>query len=166
MRPPNQLLIEGSVSKRFEPVRQAFIENFTRRGELGGACCIYQDGEKVVDLWGGVRDRASGAPWRAARRGEDTMVVVHSTTKGLAAMAMALAHSRRWLDRSTTNAGTAVRARRESDSSSPYVVPDPPPSSAMIAVRTSRSSRSSVASATRNPTVASMAVPRSPSGGR
>jgi CubicO group peptidase (beta-lactamase class C family) len=74
-------------------VREAFIENFTRRGELGGACCIYQDGEKVVDLWGGVRDRASGEPWR-----KDTMVVVHSTTKGLAAMVMALAHSRGWLD--------------------------------------------------------------------
>ena len=35
----------------------------------------------------------SGEPWR-----DDTMVVVHSTTKGLAAMVMALAHSRGWLD--------------------------------------------------------------------
>lgn len=93
MKAPKRLLIDGSVSKRFEPVRDAFIENFTRRGELGGACCIYQDGEKVVDLWGGVRDRVGGEPWR-----NDTMTVVHSTTKGLAAMVMALAHSRRWLD--------------------------------------------------------------------
>ena len=93
MKAPKQLLIHGSVSRPFEPVRQAFIENFTHRGELGGACCIYQDGEKVVDLWGGLRDRASGEPWR-----EDTMVLVHSTTKGMAAMVMALAHSRRWLD--------------------------------------------------------------------
>jgi CubicO group peptidase (beta-lactamase class C family) len=53
----------------------------------------YQDGEKVVDLWGGVRDRRSYEPWRA-----DTMVVVHPATKGLAAMVLALAHSRRWLD--------------------------------------------------------------------
>jgi CubicO group peptidase (beta-lactamase class C family) len=93
MHRPKRLLIEGSVSRGFEPVREAFIENFTCRGELGGACCIYRDGEKVVDLWGGVRDRASGEPW-----GEDTMVVVHSTTKGLSAMVMALAHSRGWLD--------------------------------------------------------------------
>jgi CubicO group peptidase (beta-lactamase class C family) len=85
--------IEGSVSGGFEPVRDAFVENFTERGELGGACCIYQHGEKVVDLWGGVRDRESGEPWR-----DDTMVVVHSTTKGLAAMVMALAHSRGLLD--------------------------------------------------------------------
>lgn len=48
---------------------------------------------KVVDLWGGVRDKASGEPWQ-----EDTMVLVYSTTKGLAAMTLALAHSRGWLD--------------------------------------------------------------------
>lgn len=93
MRAPRQLAIEGTVSRGFEAVRAAFIENFTQRGEIGGACCVYQDGEKVVDLWGGVRTRKSREPWR-----EDTMVVVHSTTKGLAAMVMALAHSRGWLD--------------------------------------------------------------------
>ena len=54
---------------------------------------MYRYGEKVVDLWGGVRDPASGEPWRA-----DTMVIVHSATKGLAAMTLALAHSRGWLD--------------------------------------------------------------------
>jgi CubicO group peptidase (beta-lactamase class C family) len=86
-------LVDGFVSPGFEGVRDAFVENFTRRGELGGACCVYRNGEKVVDLWGGVRDRKTGEPWRA-----DTMVVVHSTTKGLAAMAMALAHSRGLLD--------------------------------------------------------------------
>src|SRR5687768_12563409 len=86
-------LVNGSVSKGFEPVREAFIENFTHRNELGGACCIFQDGEKVVDLWGGVRDQASGQRWR-----ENTMGILHSTTKGLAAMVMALAHSRRWLN--------------------------------------------------------------------
>lgn len=86
-------MIDGSVSSGFEAVREAFAENFTRRGELGAACCIYQAGEKVVDLWGGVRDRATGEQWRP-----DTMVAVHSTTKGLAAMVLALAHSRGWLD--------------------------------------------------------------------
>lgn len=93
MADAKRLVIEGSVSSGFESVREAFVENFTHRGELGAACCIYQDGEKVVDLWGGVRDRASGEPWRV-----DTMVVVHSTTKGLAAMVLALCHSRGLLD--------------------------------------------------------------------
>ncbi len=93
MASANELRVEGSVSPGFEPVRRAFIDNFQQRGEVGGACCVYQDGEKVVDLWGGVRDPESGEPWR-----RDTMVVVHSATKGMAAMVMAMAHSRGWLD--------------------------------------------------------------------
>src|SRR4026207_2174311 len=85
--------IQGSVSAGFEPVRDAFVENFSRRKELGAACCIYRHGEKVVDLWGGISDKATGEPWE-----KGTMVIVHSTTKGLAAMTLALAHSRGWLD--------------------------------------------------------------------
>ena len=85
--------VEGHVSRGFEAVREAFAENFTRRGELGGACCVYHHGEKVVDLWGGIRNKQTGEPWE-----QDTMVVVHSATKGLAAMTLAVAHSRGWLD--------------------------------------------------------------------
>lgn len=90
---PKNIRVQGSAIREFEPVREAFMENFKSRGEIGGACCIYQHGKKVIDVWGGVRDRASGEAWR-----EDTMAIVHSTTKGMAAMVMALAHSRGWLD--------------------------------------------------------------------
>jgi CubicO group peptidase (beta-lactamase class C family) len=85
--------VEGEVSPGFEPVRDAFAENFFERHELGGACCVYHRGKKVVDLWGGVRNKATGEPWEA-----DTMALVYSTTKGLAAMTLAVAHSRGWLD--------------------------------------------------------------------
>ena len=85
--------VEGHVNHGFEAVREAFAENLERRGELGGACCAYLYGEKVVDLWGGIRDKQTGEPWE-----QDTMVVVHSATKGLAAMTLAVAHSRGWLD--------------------------------------------------------------------
>lgn len=85
--------VEGNVSRGFEAVREAFVENFVRRQELGGACCVFHRGEKVVDLWGGIRNKQTGEPWE-----QDTMVVVHSATKGLAAMTLAIAHSRRWLD--------------------------------------------------------------------
>ena len=85
--------IEGVVKPGFEGVREAFQENFERRGELGAACAVYLRGENVVDLWGGVRSREGGEPWKA-----DTMVLVHSATKGLAAMAMVLAHSRRLIE--------------------------------------------------------------------
>lgn len=85
--------VEGQVSSGFERVRDAFAANFARRHELGGACCVYVDGEKVVDLWGGVRNKKTDEPWE-----RETMVVVHSATKGLAAMTLAIAHSRGWLD--------------------------------------------------------------------
>ena len=85
--------IEGHVSPGFEAVREAFAENFSRRHELGGACCAYHRGEKVLDLWGGLRNKSTGERWQ-----EDTMVLIWSATKGLAAMTLALAHSRGWLD--------------------------------------------------------------------
>src|SRR5215212_2989253 len=86
-------LVHGYAGNGFEPVRNAFVENFSRRRELGGGCCIYRKGEKVVDVWGGIRNKATGEPWQ-----EDTMVLVHSATKGLSAMTLAIAHSRGWLD--------------------------------------------------------------------
>jgi CubicO group peptidase (beta-lactamase class C family) len=89
----NRLDIHGFVSAGFEAVREAFAENFLRRREVGAACCVYHKGEKVVDLWGGVRNKANGEPWE-----EDTMALVYSATKGLAAMTLAIAHSRGWLD--------------------------------------------------------------------
>lgn len=85
--------IQGHVSAGLEAVQDAFAENFSRRGELGGACCVYHQGQKVVDLWGGVRNKSTGEPWQ-----EDTMVLIWSATKGLAAMTLAVAHSRGWLD--------------------------------------------------------------------
>ena len=85
--------VEGHVSPGFEAVREAFAANFVARRELGGACCIYHHGEKVVDLWGGIRNKETSEPWE-----QDTMVIVYSTTKGLAAMTLAVAHSRGWLD--------------------------------------------------------------------
>ena len=87
------LHIQGYVSPEFECVREAFIDNFVHRGELGGACSVYHLGRKVVDLWGGVRNKQSGDPWE-----RDTMVIVYSASKGLAAMTLAIAHSRGWLD--------------------------------------------------------------------
>jgi CubicO group peptidase (beta-lactamase class C family) len=80
--------ISGSVEPEFEAVHEVFRENFEYRNELGAACCIYYKGKKVVDLWGGIRNEATSEPWE-----EDTMVLVWSTTKGLSALAMALAHS-------------------------------------------------------------------------
>ncbi|HEX7668116.1 MAG TPA: serine hydrolase domain-containing protein [Polyangiaceae bacterium] len=93
MATSHRVKVEGQVGSGFEAVREAFAGNFARRRELGGACCAYHRGEKVVDLWGGIRNKRTGEPWE-----RDTMVLVYSATKGLAAMTLAVAHSRGWLD--------------------------------------------------------------------
>ncbi|HYM10791.1 MAG TPA: serine hydrolase domain-containing protein [Bryobacterales bacterium] len=93
MAASHRIDIQGHVSRGFEIVREAFIENFSRRDELGAACCAYYQGEKVVDLWGGIRNKSTGERWE-----EDTMVLVYSATKGLSAMTLAIAHSRGWLN--------------------------------------------------------------------
>jgi CubicO group peptidase (beta-lactamase class C family) len=86
-------VIDGHVEAGFEAVRDEFRANFTQRGELGAAVAAYVGGTKVVDLWGGYRDSRRQDRWE-----EDTLVLVYSTSKGMAAMAVALAHSRGLLD--------------------------------------------------------------------
>lgn len=81
--------IGGRVAPGCEAVETTFRRNFSERGELGAAVAAYWRGNKIVDLWGGYADRATARPWT-----EDTAVVVFSTTKGLAALTLAVAHAR------------------------------------------------------------------------
>ena len=73
-------LIEGTCDARFERVREAFAENFEKRGDVGAAVAITVNGRPVVDLWGGYADKARMRPWT-----HDTIVNVYSATKGFAA---------------------------------------------------------------------------------
>jgi CubicO group peptidase (beta-lactamase class C family) len=82
-------LLQGEVSPGFEEVASEFEKNFAQREEVGAACAVYHEGRKVVDLWGGYRDREALAPWE-----RDTLVLVFSATKGISALTVALAHSR------------------------------------------------------------------------
>lgn len=85
--------IQGIVAPGFEGVREEFERNFTQRGELGAACAVFYRGKPVVDLWGGIRNKDTGELWE-----EDTMVPVFSSTKGMASMGVAVAHSRGLFD--------------------------------------------------------------------
>lgn len=86
-------LIHGGVDEGYGAIADEFRRNFAERGDVGAACAVYRDGRKVVDLWGGYRDGPRRLPWD-----RDTLVMVWSTTKGMASIAIALAHSRGWLD--------------------------------------------------------------------
>jgi len=85
--------VKGDVEPRFGLVADTFRRQLEQRQEIGAACAVFIDGVKVVDLWGGERDRNRRLPWQ-----EDTLVPVFSTTKGLATMVLAVAHSRGRLD--------------------------------------------------------------------
>src|SRR6478752_3866681 len=75
------MTIDGWVAPGFENVRDQFEKNFADGLEVGAAFAAYRGGEKVVDLWGGIADEATGRAWA-----EDTLVVVFSTTKGATAV--------------------------------------------------------------------------------
>lgn len=72
---------QGWTAPGWEGVRDTFQANFDAGTEVGAAFSAYHRGEKVVDLWGGVADQDTGAPWN-----EDSLIPVFSTTKGMTAV--------------------------------------------------------------------------------
>jgi CubicO group peptidase (beta-lactamase class C family) len=81
--------IHGDVDTGYGKVADAFRASFRDGAEVGAAVAVYRDGVKVVDLWGGYRNGVARQPWQP-----DTMVNMFSTTKGVAALVMAVAVSR------------------------------------------------------------------------
>ncbi len=85
--------IRGFCNEAFRPVRDAFEENFTARGEVGARVAIIQRGETVVDLWGGYTEESRSTEW-----GDDTLVCCMSVSKGVVALCAHLLASRGLLD--------------------------------------------------------------------
>ncbi|MBM3504446.1 MAG: beta-lactamase family protein [Alphaproteobacteria bacterium] len=85
--------VEGTCDPKFERVREAFAGNFRSGDEVGAAVAVMVDGRMVVDLWGGVRDQASGAIWQ-----RDTLACMMSVAKGVTATCMAMLFDRGLLD--------------------------------------------------------------------
>ncbi len=88
-----EVAVGGFVAPGYEGVRDAFAANFAQHGEIGAGYSLYVDGEKVVDLWGGIADRVTGAPYT-----DDTLQLVFSTTKGATAACAHLLAQRGELD--------------------------------------------------------------------
>jgi CubicO group peptidase (beta-lactamase class C family) len=63
-----------------ERLRRLFEDNFALHGELGASVSVWQDGEEILSLADGWRDRQQTQPWTG-----DTLVPVWSATKGPAA---------------------------------------------------------------------------------
>ncbi|MDZ7686678.1 MAG: serine hydrolase domain-containing protein [Gammaproteobacteria bacterium] len=77
------VLVSGTCDPAFEAVKDAFIGNFTERGDIGASVAVVIDGKPVVDLWGGWRDAGSKLPWE-----RDTLVNVWSLGKAMSAVAL------------------------------------------------------------------------------
>jgi CubicO group peptidase (beta-lactamase class C family) len=73
--------IRGHCNEKFRAVRDTFETACESGAEIGAAVCVVQDGETVVDLWGGFRDAERTESWQ-----RDTLVNVFSTTKGMTAL--------------------------------------------------------------------------------
>lgn len=87
-------IVDGTVAAEFEAVRSAFEANFAEHAEIGAACSVWWQGRQVVNIWGGWRNREAELAWE-----RDSLVLMFSATKGMAAMAVAVAQARGLLDR-------------------------------------------------------------------
>ena len=70
--------VRGRMDPRFQPLLEAFKENYRVEDETGSAVSVVLDGETVVDLWGGFRNADKTVPWDA-----HTTVCMMSVAKGI-----------------------------------------------------------------------------------
>lgn len=77
--------VHGTARPRFDAVRAALQQNLDSGEELGASLVVDIDGERVVDLWGGHRDRARTLAWD-----EHTVTNVWSVTKTVTSLAALL----------------------------------------------------------------------------
>ena len=85
--------LNGYCERRFQPVLDAFIENYRTEDEVGSAVSVVVDGRCVIDLWGGWRDAARQREWQ-----HDTIVCMMSVSKGITGLAFSLLVDRGLVD--------------------------------------------------------------------
>jgi CubicO group peptidase (beta-lactamase class C family) len=84
--------IHGHCQGRFEAVKKLLQTHLESGEELGASIVVNIDGNDVVDLWGGYKDRDHSEPWA-----EDTIVNVFSMTKTVLSFALLLLATRNQL---------------------------------------------------------------------
>ena len=73
-----QLELQGDVDAAFSKVAEVFLSGFSAGRDLGAALGVVVDGNLVVDVWAGHRDRRKTEPWS-----RDTLCCLFSATKGI-----------------------------------------------------------------------------------
>ncbi|KJK48622.1 hypothetical protein UK23_16570 [Lentzea aerocolonigenes] len=82
--------VEGLVTAGFEPVADAFADNFRQRGDTAASCVVYASGTPVVDIWAGRTDEGVWTP--------DLRTVVFSVSKGVTTICLLMAAERGLLE--------------------------------------------------------------------
>ena len=85
--------LNGFYDSRFEPLLEAFVENYRSEDEIGSAVSVVLDGRTVLDLWGGWRDGGRQHEWQ-----HDTIVCMMSVAKGITGLAFSLLVDRGLVD--------------------------------------------------------------------
>lgn len=85
--------VKGSYDPRFQRVYDALASSLEAGTEVGASLYLNIEGEAVIDLWGGWRDREHSAPWV-----ENTIVNVFSATKTVTSLAVLILADRGLID--------------------------------------------------------------------
>lgn len=75
--------LQGHCDPRFQRVYDLLAANINSGVEVGASIFVNIDGEDVIDLWGGWREREHVTPWT-----EDTIVSVFSGSKTVTSLAV------------------------------------------------------------------------------
>ena len=74
--------IHGKFDERFISIVDCYENQFDLGLDIGSSLAITYEGDKVVDIWAGTRDKAQTLPWE-----ENTIVNVFSSTKNATSLA-------------------------------------------------------------------------------
>ena len=80
----NSVTEYGEFDEKFQETYELFKRNIESDEEVGASFAVYKDGKPIIDLYGGFQDRDKKISWN-----KDTLVNVHSTSKGIVAMVVA-----------------------------------------------------------------------------
>lgn len=75
--------VEGTCPDKFSSLKRIFQEQLDSGNEVGASIAVNINGEEVLDIWGGYKDRETKEPWL-----KDTLVNVWSSSKVISALAV------------------------------------------------------------------------------
>jgi CubicO group peptidase (beta-lactamase class C family) len=89
----NSAAVQGTWDTQFEGVKDTFQLQLDRGEDIGASCCVFVDGQPVVDIWGGYFDGTFTRAWE-----RNTIAQMFSSTKTVTALCALILADRGELD--------------------------------------------------------------------